>query len=709
MNKDMEKQAKVTGKEILSWIGNSIPTIVSGAAAGAYGYQNEHRDKYDTVLDAVSDIGSMTGSDRQNAAQDVGLGTLIGGLTHFATHKGIKKVAPDAKGWIPTTIAAVGSGLLDLTALTPNESAVRHSIQNTPKFMEATINANEALHETAKAQEAAAKSQENAANKEADLLSQQLSNDKLKTILGIGAGALTLGGAGYALYKWLSDRSEERASRTRMKMHIDTPDGKGAIVDLPINNPQLSGKLADEFNRGVTRTVRRTARHNSVKRDPETGKLIPYTDYIEKYPEGVGMSGDEYTQKVANLVNMPADNLVDNFAQESNRQLPELSRSAMVRRFLDSFELNKAASTLSDRLTQTYNGTQNRTGVGIHTNQQPQNRIGTANNNTRVTQMMSRPSVNTNARTAYSTNTRSMQPARTPQPAPVTNTGAPQVASTRPAAQQPGSSSNIGSVAGAGWQQRSTQSPATQQNGSNTGRQGGWGIRIQDQPTPPPDLMPNANDGPAVAAAKQRIRERNQENYGADESGNVTAENVLRTVVNGPVAQQQDPFQKLDTKLQTRINKIDDTLNNATEKAIRQQNPNASDQQIQQLVAEAKQRDARFKEIRQKQLKNNIVMRQEEQIRTDSSLSPQQRQQKLQEFRDATSFSTMYEKQFGPGSYDKLPSRQRTDLYSAYYDLLEHGYTPEQAIKESQKHAEIYQKYRDKDPRDGDVWYGRYV
>ena len=88
------------------------------------------------------------------------------------------------------------------------------------------------------------------------------------------------------MYKWLSDREEERKSRTRMKMKLQTPDGKDAIVDLPITNPQLSGKLEQEFNKGVTRSVRRTARFNSLKLDPEINKFVPYPQWAEKYGEG---------------------------------------------------------------------------------------------------------------------------------------------------------------------------------------------------------------------------------------------------------------------------------------------------------------------------------------------------------------------------------------------------------------------------------------
>ena len=168
-------------------------------------------------------------------------------------------------------------------------------------------------------------------------------------MLGVGAGALALAGGSYAFYKWLQDRETERRERTRMKMKISTPDGKDAIVDLPINNPELSSKLSDEFNRGVTRTVRRTARYNSMKLDPETNKYIPFPDWHKKYGNGQGITaytgqatgetGEEYTQKTANLTNMPAYNMVDKYPEPAKESGYNLTRSDKVRRFLDALDV----------------------------------------------------------------------------------------------------------------------------------------------------------------------------------------------------------------------------------------------------------------------------------------------------------------------------------------------------------------------------------
>lgn len=198
-----------------------------------------------------------------------------------------------------------------------------------------------------------AKAQESAANAQ-----------KYLTMLGVGAGALALAGGSYAFYKWLQDRETERRERTRMKMKISTPDGKDAIVDLPINNPELSSKLSDEFNRGVTRTVRRTARYNSMKLDPETNKYIPFPDWHKKYGNGQGITaytgqatgetGEEYTQKTANLTNMPAYNMVDKYPEPAKESGYNLTRSDKVRRFLDALDvpqqqLDKMASMLEAR------------------------------------------------------------------------------------------------------------------------------------------------------------------------------------------------------------------------------------------------------------------------------------------------------------------------------------------------------------------------
>lgn len=147
-------------------------------------------------------------------------------------------------------------------------------------------------------------------------------------VVGGALGAAGLGLGGYALYKWLSNKNQDNANDTRMKMRIKTPDGKDAIVDMPISNPILSGQLAHDFNTGVTRETRRIAQFNSLKKDPETGKFIPYEEFKRKY-------GDTYKQ--ANIKNLPKANLVDGtIGKAQDVQSTETSTSSYIKNFIDA-------------------------------------------------------------------------------------------------------------------------------------------------------------------------------------------------------------------------------------------------------------------------------------------------------------------------------------------------------------------------------------
>lgn len=124
-----------------------------------------------------------------------------------------------------------------------------------------------------------------------------------------GLGALGLGG--YGLYKWLEARDEDKVRDSRMKMRIKTPNGDDAVVDMPLVNPSLSDTLEEEFNRGVTRAVRQTARYNSHKRDPLTGRLISYKQWQDKYgakPPAV---------KAARVGGVPRRNLLEGTAPQA--------------------------------------------------------------------------------------------------------------------------------------------------------------------------------------------------------------------------------------------------------------------------------------------------------------------------------------------------------------------------------------------------------
>ncbi|MCD8062399.1 MAG: IS1595 family transposase [Akkermansiaceae bacterium] len=52
-----------------------------------------------------------------------------------------------------------------------------------------------------------------------------------------------------------------------------------AEVELPIDMPGMSPTLIEGLNRGVRLQARKNVRANSFKRDPQTGKLIPYEEW----------------------------------------------------------------------------------------------------------------------------------------------------------------------------------------------------------------------------------------------------------------------------------------------------------------------------------------------------------------------------------------------------------------------------------------------
>ena len=61
-----------------------------------------------------------------------------------------------------------------------------------------------------------------------------------------------------------------------------------AEVELPIDMPGMSPTLIEGLNRGVRLQARKNVRANSFKRDPQTGKLVPYEEWkAHGYPGNV--------------------------------------------------------------------------------------------------------------------------------------------------------------------------------------------------------------------------------------------------------------------------------------------------------------------------------------------------------------------------------------------------------------------------------------
>jgi len=102
----------------------------------------------------------------------------------------------------------------------------------------------------------------------------------LTLLLGLlGAGALATGAV--ATGKYLT-RKDPKSDMGKIKLKL--PGSKkdpntAAEVELPIDMPGMSPTLIEGLNRGVRLQARKNVRANSFKRDPETGKLVPYEEW----------------------------------------------------------------------------------------------------------------------------------------------------------------------------------------------------------------------------------------------------------------------------------------------------------------------------------------------------------------------------------------------------------------------------------------------
>ena len=125
----------------------------------------------------------------------------------------------------------------------------------------------------------------------------------LNILLGIlGAGALATGAVATGKYLTRKDTKSEMG-KIKLKMPgLKKDPNTAAEVELPIDMPNLSPALIEGLNRGVRLQARKNVRANSFKRDPETGKLIPYEEW--KAQQQVNKSTEPQTSD--NVIEFPA-------------------------------------------------------------------------------------------------------------------------------------------------------------------------------------------------------------------------------------------------------------------------------------------------------------------------------------------------------------------------------------------------------------------
>ena len=137
----------------------------------------------------------------------------------------------------------------------------------------------------------------------ADMSKATASNSRnLNILLGLlGAGALATGAVATGKYLTRKDPKAEMG-KIKLKMPgLKKDPNTSAEVELPIDMPNLSPALIEGLNRGVRLQARKNVRANSFKRDPQTGKLVPYEEWKAKQ---VNKSTEPQTSD--NVVEFPA-------------------------------------------------------------------------------------------------------------------------------------------------------------------------------------------------------------------------------------------------------------------------------------------------------------------------------------------------------------------------------------------------------------------
>lgn len=146
------------------------------------------------------------------------------------------------------------------------------------------------------------------------------SNNISNIVLGtLGVGALGLGG--YALYKYLSKKEEEKAAPPKVKVRIKGSDKDpydDATVEVPLHNLKVTQNLEQGVNRSMRRVLRENNKFSGKKKDPITGQLISYQEYVDKYGEPVKNKKKKFTPDLAPTSTGPTldNNTLDSEVQD---------------------------------------------------------------------------------------------------------------------------------------------------------------------------------------------------------------------------------------------------------------------------------------------------------------------------------------------------------------------------------------------------------
>lgn len=131
----------------------------------------------------------------------------------------------------------------------------------------------------------------NKVDKALDVTTEKLKNQPTDTLNNtlkwVGGGALGLGGLALLTQLFKKDKETTSLPSTgtlKYKILGKKDDPNDDIeVELPVDTAKFTPDMNAQIDSYIKRQAKKAIRNNARKRDPETGKLIPYELYMKKY------------------------------------------------------------------------------------------------------------------------------------------------------------------------------------------------------------------------------------------------------------------------------------------------------------------------------------------------------------------------------------------------------------------------------------------
>lgn len=260
--------------------------LASGLNAATWDYMMNDNPDAKFGVSTVKDL--FNGAMDKKRKVNLFLNSVIGAGAGFSLGSGFKKV--DKLDSLGNTIKAIdsdmaGKGIARAAgeiALSPMKDLIINSLPLPSKV-------NNTLNEVSE-------------NAKATLQEAKNNSNTMKWLAGAGiAGALGLGGLGIA--KYLSSKNKEDKARIKYKLKGKEGDpSTGAVIEMPIDSPEFSENLMEGLNMGIKRQVGKTIKYNSLKVDPETGRKIPYEEYVRKYGTDAAQGGVKQASTMSSLL-----------------------------------------------------------------------------------------------------------------------------------------------------------------------------------------------------------------------------------------------------------------------------------------------------------------------------------------------------------------------------------------------------------------------